>query len=100
MDHSTEEMLLAIMARQIRIESMVCSLSVLTLKHMSGDNIDEYREISRWLGAIRRRIVDTAIESHAEQFPALSRFLEEHIELSERDLSEMFLRNREEEEGV
>ncbi len=99
MDHSTEEMLLAIMARQIRIESMVCSLSVLTLKHISGDNIDEYRALSRWLGAIRRRIVDTAIESQAEQFPTLSHFLEEHIELSERDLTEMFQRSRDDEEG-
>ena len=91
-NHSTDELLLAIMARLIRIESMVCSLSVLTLKHISEDNVSEYQALSRWLGAMRSRIVETSLRSHAEQFPELSRFIEEHVELSERDLMEMFRR--------
>jgi hypothetical protein len=94
MNDSSEHLLLAVMARLIRIESMVCSLSILTLKHMSGDNVEEYQALSRWLGAIRGRIVETAIKSHAEQFPELANFVEEHVELSERDLTEMFEESR------
>jgi hypothetical protein len=73
---------------------MVCSLSMLTMKHMTGGNVDEYRALSKWVGAIRTRIVDTSVESHSEQFPELAKFLEEHIELSERDLTEMFEHSR------
>ena len=93
-DNSTDALLLALMARLIRVESMVCSLSILTMKHMSGDKVDEYRALARWLGAIRGRIVDTSVESHSEQFPELAKILEEHIELSERDLTEMFQQSR------
>ena len=82
------------MARLIRVESMVCSLSILLLKQMAGDNLTDYQALSRWLGGIRAKIVETSVKSHAEQFPELSRFIEEHIELSERDLMEMF-ENRE-----
>jgi hypothetical protein len=95
MNHSTDDLLLALMARLIRVESMVCSLSILTLKHMSENRVDEYQALSRWLGAIRSKIVETAVKSHGEQFPELSKFLEEHIELSERDLTEMFEQSRE-----
>jgi len=94
MNDSTDALLLAPMARLIRVESMVCSLSILIMKHMAGDNVDEYRALSRWLGAIRSRIVETSVESHSEQFPELAKFLEEHIELSERDLTEMFQQSR------
>ena len=94
MDNSTDALLLALMARLIRVESMVCSLSILTMKHMSGDKVDEYRALARWLGAIRGRIVETSVESHSEQFPELAKILEEHIELSERDLTEMFQQSR------
>ena len=59
-------LLLALMARLIRVESMVCSLSILTMKHMAGDKVDEYRALARWLGAIRSRIVETSVESHSE----------------------------------
>lgn len=97
MTHSTDDLLLAIMARLIRVESMVCSLSILTLKRMADDNIPEYQALSRWLGAVRAKIVETSLKSHAEQFPELSRFIEEHVELSERDLMEMFDRLRERE---
>jgi hypothetical protein len=90
MNHSTDDLLLAMMARLIRVESMVCSLSILMLKQMAGDNLSEYQVLSRWLGAVRAKIVETSIKSHAEQFPELSRFIEEHIELSDRDLMEMF----------
>jgi hypothetical protein len=78
------------MARLIRVESMVCSLSILTLKQMANGDVSEYEALSRWLGAVRAKIVETSLESHAEQFPELSRFIEEHVELSERDLMEMF----------
>jgi hypothetical protein len=98
MNNSTDALLLALMARVIRVESMVCSLSILNMKHMTGDNLDQYRSLARWLGAVRARIVETSVKSHAEQFPELAKFLEEHIELSERDLTEMFERNREQEE--
>ncbi|MEY2545664.1 MAG: hypothetical protein QOG48_781 [Verrucomicrobiota bacterium] len=91
-DSTTDALLLALMARVIRVESMVCSLSMLTLRHMAGENVEEYRALSTWLGAIRKKIVETSVESHSEQFPELARFLEEHIELSERDLTEMFER--------
>lgn len=97
MSDSCEDLLLAIMARQIRIESMVCSLSILNMRHLSGDDIDEYRALARWLGALRSRIVETSVKSHSEQFPELAKFLEEHIELSERDLTEMFERSRDRE---
>jgi hypothetical protein len=60
---------------------------------MAGDNVSEYETLSRWLGAVRARIVETSVNSHAEQFPGLARFLEEHVELSERDLMEMFERS-------
>ena len=96
--NSTDALLLALMARVIRVESMVCSLSILNMKHMTGDDLDQYRSLARWLGAVRARIVETSVKSHAEQFPELAKFLEEHIELSERDLTEMFERNREQEE--
>ncbi|GEM_PF-4570143 len=86
----TDALLLAVMARLIRVESMVCSLSMLSLRHMAGEDVEEYRALSKWLGAIRARIVETSVQSHSEQFPELARFLEEHIELSERDLTEMF----------
>src|SRR5438309_7372591 len=43
MNNSTDALLLAVMARLIRVESMVCSLSILNMKHMTGDNVDEYR---------------------------------------------------------
>lgn len=99
MNDSSDALLLAVMARLIRVESMVCSLSILTLKHMSADKVEEYKALSRWLGAIRAQIVETAVTSHREQFPELSRFLEEHIELSERDLTEMFEKSRERELG-
>jgi hypothetical protein len=94
MSDSTDALLLAVMARLIRVESMICSLSMLSMKHMTGDNIDEYRALSKWVGAVRSRIVETSVESHSEQFPELARFLEEHIELSERDLTEMFEQSR------
>src|SRR2546426_10946257 len=90
MNDSTDAVLLALMARLIRVESMVCSLSILTMKHMSGDNVEEYRALARWVGAMRSRMVETSVESSAEQFPELAKFLEEHVELSERDLTEMF----------
>ena len=90
--NNTDALLLAVMARLIRVESMVCSLSMLSLRHMAGENVEEYRELSKWLGAVRARIVETSVQSHSEQFPELARFLEEHIELSERDLTEMFER--------
>src|SRR5438132_12430294 len=93
MNDSTEGLLLAVMARLIRVESMVCSLSILTMQHMAGDNVEEYRALAKWLGAIRARIVETSVKSHSEQFPELAKFLEEHIELSERDLTEMFQQN-------
>ena len=96
--NSTDALLLALMARVIRVESMVCSLSILSMKHMTGDDLDEYRSLARWLGAVRAKIVETSVKSHAEQFPELAKFLEEHVELSERDLTEMFERNREQEE--
>jgi hypothetical protein len=98
MNNSTDAVLLALMARLIRVESMVCSLSILTMKHMSADNVDEYRALSRWVGAMRERIVETSIESSSEQVPELAKFLEEHIELSERDLTEMFQQSRNREE--
>ena len=94
MNNSTDALLLALMARLIRVESMVCSLSILTMKHMAGDKVDEYRAVAGWLGAIRSRIVETSVESHSEQFPELAKFLEEPIELSERDLTEMFQQSR------
>jgi len=94
MNDSSDALLLALMARLIRVESMVCSLSILTMKHMAGDKVDEYRALAGWLGAIRGRIVETSVESHSEQFPELAKFLEEHIELSERDLTEMFQQSR------
>ena len=97
MNHSTDDLLLALMARLIRVESMVCSLSILTLKRMAGDDATEYQALSRWLGAVRAKIVESSLGSHAEQFPELSRFIEEHIELSERDLMEMFETMRERE---
>lgn len=90
--NNNDALLLAVMARLIRVESMVCSLSMLTLRHMAGEDLEEYRALSKWLGAIRARIVETSVQSHSEQFPELARFLEEHIELSERDLTEMFER--------
>ena len=93
-EDSTDALLLAVMARLIRVESMVCSISMLTMKHMAGDNLDEYRALSKWVGGIRTRIVETSVESHSEQFPKLAKFLEEHIELSERDLTEMFEQSR------
>jgi hypothetical protein len=98
MNDSRDAVLLALMARLIRVESMVCSLSILTMKHMCGDNVADYRELAKWVGAMRARIVETSIESSSEQFPELAKFLEEHVELSERDLTEMFhqFRNREE----
>ena len=96
---TTDELLLAIMARQIRIESMVCSLSILNMHHMADGDVEMYRGLAKWLGAIRERIVETSVKSHAEQFPELTRFLEEHIELSERDLTEMFRRHSERPEG-
>ena len=61
---------------------------------MAGDNLEEYRSLSKWVGAIRTRIVETSVESHSEQFPELAKFLEEHIELSERDLTQMFQQSR------
>lgn len=76
---------------------MVCSLSILTLKHMTSDNVEQYRALAKWLGAIRGRIVETSVKSHSEQFPELAKFLEEHIELSERDLTEMFEQSRDRE---
>jgi hypothetical protein len=94
MSDSSDALLLAVMARLITVESMVCSLSILTLKHMTDDNVEEYRTLAKWLGAIRGRIVETSVKSHSEQFPELSKFLEEHIELSERDLTEMFEQSR------
>jgi hypothetical protein len=97
MSDSTDALLLALMARVIRVESMVCSLSILNMKHMTGDDLDQYRSLARWLGAVRAKIVETSVNSHAEQFPELAKFLEEHIELSERDLTEMFEHSREEE---
>jgi hypothetical protein len=97
LNNSTDALLLAVMARLIRVESMVCSLSILNMKHMTGD-LEEYQSLARWLGAVRARIVETSVKSHAEQFPELAKFLEEHIELSERDLTEMFERAREQEE--
>ena len=78
MNDSTDGVLLALMARLIRIESMVCSLSILCMKHMSDDNVDEYRALAKWTGAMRDRIIDTSVESSAEQFPELAKFLEEH----------------------
>jgi hypothetical protein len=98
LNNSTDALLLAVMARLIRVESMVCSLSILNMKHMTGDDLGEYQSLARWLGAVRARIVETSVKSHAEQFPELAKFLEEHIELSERDLTEMFERAREQEE--
>jgi hypothetical protein len=92
---TTDALLLALMARVIRVESMVCSLSILNMRHMAGDDLDEYRALSKWLGAIRGQIVETSVKSHSEQFPELAKFLEEHIELSERDLTEMFQRTSE-----
>ena len=73
---------------------MVCSLSILNLRHISGDNVDEYQALAKWLGAVRARIVETSVKSHSEQFPELAKILEEHIELSERDLTEMFQQSR------
>jgi hypothetical protein len=96
-DSTTDALLLAVMARLIRVESMVCSLSILTMQHMAGENLDEYRALAKWLGAIRSRIVETSVKSHSEQFPELAKFLEEHIELSERDLTEMFQQSSERE---
>ena len=43
MNDSSDALLLALMARLIRVESMVCSLSILIMKHMAGDKVDEYR---------------------------------------------------------
>jgi hypothetical protein len=97
MNESNDALLLAVMARLIRIESMVCSLSLLNMKHMTNDNLDEYRALARWLGAIRSQIVETSVKTHSEQFPELAKFTEEHIELSERDLTEMFERSRDRE---
>jgi hypothetical protein len=99
MNDSTDGVLLALMARLIRIESMVCSLSILCMKHMSDDNVDEYRALAKWTGAMRDRIIDTSVESSAEQFPELAKFLEEHVELSERDLTEMFQQSRNREQN-
>ena len=73
---------------------MVCSLSMLSMRHMAGDNLNEYRALSKWVGAIRSRIVETSVQSHSEQFPELAKFLQEHVELSERDLTEMFQQSR------
>jgi hypothetical protein len=98
MNNPTDALLLAVMARLIRIESMVCSLTILNMKHMTAENLEEYRSLARWLGALRARIVETSVKSHAEQFPELAKFLEEHVELSERDLTEMFERSRDREE--
>jgi len=95
--HSTDDLLLALMARLIRVESMVCSLSILVLKRIAGENVTEYQALSRWLGAVRAKIVETSLQSHAEQFPELNRFVKEHVELSERDLMEMFESMRERE---
>jgi hypothetical protein len=97
MNDSSDALLLAVMARLIRVESMVCSLSILKMKHMTGDNVEEYRALARWMGAVRGRIVETSVKSHTEQFPELAKFLEEHIELSERDLIEMFEQHRQQE---
>jgi hypothetical protein len=99
MNDSTDGVLLALMARLIRIESMVCSLSILCMKHMSEDNVDEYRALAKWVGAMRDRIIETSVESSAEQFPELAKFLEEHVELSERDLTEMFQQSRNREQN-
>src|SRR4029077_16052654 len=97
MNDSSDALLLAVIARLIRVESMVCSLSILTLKHITGDNVAEYRTLAKWLGAIRGRIVETSVRSHSEQFPELAKFLKEHIELSDRDLTEMFEQSRDRE---
>ena len=99
MNDSTEGMLLALMGRLIRVESMVCSLSILTMKHMSGDKLDEYRALAKCVGAMRSRIVESSVESSAEQFPELAKLLEEHVELSERDLTEMFQQSRNREQN-
>ena len=64
---------------------------------MTSDNVEQYRALAKWLGAIRGRIVETSVKSHSEQFPELAKFLEEHIELSERDLTEMFEQSRDRE---
>jgi hypothetical protein len=64
---------------------------------MTGDNVEEYRALAKWLGAIRGRIVKTSVRSHSEQFPELAKFVEEHIELSERDLTKMFEQSRDRE---
>lgn len=94
MDDSThtDALLLALMARLIRVESMVCSLSMMTMRHITNDDVEAYRALSKWLGAVRARIVETSVQSHSEQFPELARFVEEHVELSERDLTELFER--------
>ena len=73
---------------------MVCSLSILLMKHISHDDLEEYRALSRWLGAMRTQIVETSVASLSEQFPELQTLLEEHVELSERDLMEMFQQSR------
>jgi hypothetical protein len=78
---------------------MVCSLSILCMKRISGDNVDEYRTLAKWAGAMGSRIVETSVESSAEQFPELAKFLGEHVELSERDLTEMFQQSRNREQN-
>ena len=94
MNDSSDALLLALMARLIRVESMVCSLSILTLKQAAGDNIEQYRALAKWLGAIRARIVETSVKYHSEQFPELTKILQEHIELSDRDFTEIFEQSR------
>jgi hypothetical protein len=90
----TEELLVALIARLIKVEASVATLASLSLQHMSAerDASVPFQTLAEVFADARARQIHNQIASFAVQFPQLGKLLQDHALVSESDLKE-FLRD-------
>ena len=84
----TDELLLALLARVIKLEATVFTLANLSLQHMAApeDPPPPFQTVAEVFAETRARHVHNQIASFAVQFPQLGKLLQDHAMVSESDL--------------
>jgi hypothetical protein len=83
--NTTDELLVAVMARIIKLEATTNTLAMLSLQHMA-DSKRSLKVLSEVFAELRAREVHAQIDSISVQFPQFAKFFREHAVISESDL--------------
>jgi len=92
MSDQHDELLVALVARVIKLEAAVNALATLSLQHMAKPTNDQSFEVlAGALAKFRAQMIHNQVDSLVVQFPELARILRDHVLVSESDLRD-FLR--------